>query len=85
MSECAQRLLTERRYDHAVARYGEDHPEAHAALGRLIGAYGERFEDVFDVSVPADSEPLTRALYRGSGVDGYRNRRYRRYESKENS
>ncbi len=72
------RILAERKYDQALARHGEDHPETHAALGRLMGAWGERFETIFDVPVPVDSEAMTRALYRGSGVAGYKNKTWRK-------
>lgn len=72
------RKLTEWRYDLALEKFGADHPETQAALGRFIATYGESFEDVFEVDIPENSEPLNRALYRQSGADGYMNKGWRK-------
>lgn len=73
------RVMTERAYDQAFAKFGEDHPETHAKLGRFIATYGESFEEVFDVPIPDESEAMNRALFRQSGADGYKNKGWRKH------
>lgn len=83
LSPAILRMLSERSYDHSVAQLGEEHRATHAALGRFIAAWGERFEQVFDVAVPAESQALERALYRATGADGYMNRGLRKHYARK--
>jgi hypothetical protein len=80
-----QKHLAEKTYDAALAEHGPDHPSTHAALGRFVGLYGERFLEIYEEPIPEGSEHFDRALNRQMGVYGQSNKGARKHALRANS